>query len=152
VIERVIQMVIANAYPTSADGLAGFAVDAEHYLGRTGTLQDIEIHQAGRPECLLEIRAAVAERTGTLQEVSTALREAWLALAYAEFEAASSVRYSDATVFRFVTAMDRGTGGVLYVTGEIVVDRGPYPRLVDRFEREFGDLQGGLTPRPGREA
>jgi len=150
VIERVIEMIIAKAYPVPADKLSAFSMEAEHYLSRNGTLEAIEIHQTERPECLLEIRAMVAEKTKTLQEISAALREAWSALASAEFESASTVWYSDATILRFVTAMNRGQG-TFYVTGEVVVDRGPYARLVERFEREFGDLHGGLAARPPRE-
>jgi hypothetical protein len=146
-IERVIQMLVADGYPSSGDKLAGLSVDAEHYLSQSGILEEVSVRQTGEPECLLAIQATVTSRAQSLQDVSTTLRRAWAALASSAFEASSCAWYQDATVLRFVTVMK---GGV-FVSGEVVAQGGPYAQLVEKFEHEFGDMHGGLGPRPKRE-
>jgi hypothetical protein len=148
-IERVIQMVSTGSYPSSGEGLARFATDAQHYLSQGGILEDVEVDPTDEPTRLLAIRATVTSRAQTLQDVSRTLRQAWTALAYAEFEASSCEWYEDGTILRFVTAMRQG-GGV-FVSGEVIAQGGPYAQLVERFEHDFGDMHGGLAPMPKRE-
>jgi hypothetical protein len=150
IFEHVIQIVTADRYPISGDELARFSVEVKHYLSRSGILGDVFVQETGRPESLLEIQAIVMDRANTLQEVSGALRQAWLAVAYSDFEAATCLWYANGTILRFVTAMDRERGGV-YVTGEAIASGGPYERLVERFEHDFGDVHGGLGLMPPRE-
>jgi hypothetical protein len=145
-IERVIQLVADNSYPSSGESLITFSTQAQHYLSQSGVLADLEIRQTDDPLCLLAIQAKVTSRAHTLQEVSMTLRQAWSALAYAQLEAASCERYEDGTVLRFVTATKQGGG--LFVSGEVIAQGGAYAGLVGRFEHEFGDMHGGLVPMP----
>jgi hypothetical protein len=146
-IERVIQMVSTGAYPLAGEPLARFSEDAQHYLTQGGILDDLFVETTDEPECLLRIEAAVTVRAQTLHDVSRTLRQAWTALAFTEFEAASCDRYSDATLLRFVTAK-RESGGV-FVTGEVIAKGGAYSDLAERFEHDFGDMRA-LVPMPKR--
>jgi hypothetical protein len=148
-IERVIEAIASDGYPSSGDSLARFATDAEHHLSKSGMLEDVDVDQTGEAKCLLAIRATVTGRARTLQDVSTALRQAWAALGYSDFQAASCTWYSDATVLRFVTGI---ASQRTFVTGEIVARGGPYEKLVETFEHDFGDVHGGLSPMPGKSA
>jgi hypothetical protein len=150
-IDHVIQSLSAAGYPISGDALATFSNAAELHFGKGGVLDHIDVHQTGELERLLEIRATVTKRAHTLQEVSAALRPAWAALAFSEFEASTCTWYQDGTVLRFATAAEQGGRGGMFATGEVIVSGGTYSSLVERFENEFGDMHAGLRPMPPRE-
>ncbi|MGB2718033.1 MAG: hypothetical protein WBC51_27850 [Vicinamibacterales bacterium] len=144
-IEAVIQAVRGQGQPSSGDNLAGFAIDADHYVAEGGALVDVDVRTTDRPECLVEVRATVADHVQSLQDVASALREAWTSLAYSDLQATSCGWYREATVLRFVTAMQRPA---LFVTGRIVARGGPQERLVERFIRDFSALHGQLPHLP----
>jgi hypothetical protein len=146
-IERVIQMVSSGTYPLAGEPLAQFTADAQMYLGQGGILDDLFVETTDEPNCLVRVEAVVTPRAQTLHDVSRTLRQAWTALAFTEFEAASCDRYSDATVLRFVTA--KREGGGVFVSGEVIAKGGEYPKLAERFEHDFGDMRG-LVPMPTR--
>lgn len=144
-IEGVIAAVRANSQPSFGDNLLGFSIDADHYVAESGVLVDVDVRTTRDAECLVDVRATVADHVQSLQEVSSALREAWTPLAYSDLQATSCIWYREATVLRFVTAMhDPG----LFVTGRIIARGGPQPRLVERFLKDFGALHGPLPSLP----
>ena len=145
VFESVISEVVSTASASSGDNLTGFVYDAEHYLSENEVLVDVSVRRTAEPRCLLVIDARVTDKATTLQDVASTLREAWVSLAYAEFEASSCAWYREATLLRFVTVM---SGPRLFVTGRVIASGGPYDRLVERFVREFGELHGPLDSVP----
>jgi hypothetical protein len=147
-IERVIEMVSTGAYPLAGEALATFSADAQHYLTQGGILDDVFVETTDEVGCLLRIEASVTSRAQNLHDVSRTLRQAWMALAFAEFEAASCDRYSDGTVLRFVAA--KREGGGVFVSGEVIAKGGAYAQLAERYEHDFGDMRA-LVPMPTRE-
>jgi hypothetical protein len=140
-IDAVIEHLLAIAAPSSGENMLGFVIDLDHALFERPDLTEPHIRATDDPRCLVVAETAVGDSVQSLQEIAAALRDVWDGIAYKDFEASSCVWYEEATVLRFATCLERGH---LFVTGRIVVSGGPYPMLVESYNRDFGWLRGPL--------
>jgi hypothetical protein len=76
--DAVIQTVLSQGQPSSGDNLLGFSIDADHYVAEGGALVNVDVRRSDRPDCLIDVRATVADHVQTLQDVALALRGAWV--------------------------------------------------------------------------
>jgi hypothetical protein len=140
-IEEVISSVIENMRSSSNDVSEGFFVDVDHFLEQCQALQSVQFEPSSDPRSLVVAIAEVDSSVESIQDLTYALKEVWGAIAYLHFEATSIQWFKEATVLRFVTVISDEN---YYVTGTIRVAGPHYPLLVQRFERDFGDMHGPL--------
>jgi hypothetical protein len=140
-IERVIDEVIRRLPPSDGDNLLGFQIDADHFLGECDALASVEVERSSDIRSLLNASAILADHVSSLHDISQALFAVWQSLYYPHFHASAIHWYREATILRFLTVIsDDG----YFVTGTVTVSGEQYPRLVEKFEREFGGLRGPL--------
>ena len=111
-------------------------MDTNWFLRGCQALDSVELKVSENPKCMIDVTASVCQSVPSLQELSNALREVWNHLLYPDFEASAIFRYREATVLRFVTAIETA----LFVTGQIKVSGVWYPKLADKYERDFHSL------------
>lgn len=145
-IESVISLVQLSSSPSSGDDLKGFVMDVDEAFYSASLFQESDVITSFDHSCLVKVHASIAPTIMSVQQISDALQQIAYRIGYQYLTATAITWYQEATVLRFVTVT---TSNGFYVTGMAVTTGSKYKKLVDRFDREFGNLHGPLKPYPG---
>lgn len=135
-IENIIGNWIRGHSLSSGVNLDGFRADIDAQFWSSGAFASVVLSTASDRRSLVNGLLTINPEVDSLAQISDALGCAWSKTAYMDFQAASIVRYAQATVLRFITCSRSGLG----VTGTLVATGAQYPVLAADFERAFGAL------------
>jgi hypothetical protein len=119
-INREISAVLKRRSVSSSANLAGFVIDARHFLEEAGPFASVEVRKTGDPHCAILITCSVADPSLPLTEIAAALERIWLKeLAYfGGSERHKTEMKQDRIEMTFMSEADPEN---LFVTGRIVV-------------------------------
>lgn len=140
-IEETIQDVAAGTVASSGDNLTGFEIDLDHALFQAGLAEDARIIRSDDDVSMLNVSIALPASFGSIAQVSLALAEVLMVIAYDTFHAAAFAYYRDAAILRFVTAVPSQG---LRVTGTILVHGTSYEKLAEKDRPGVPPMPGGL--------
>jgi hypothetical protein len=145
-IEETIRDWVERNRLSAGDDLLGFVLDSEVYLERQDAFLSAEVKRSEDVLSIVNAAIVLKPSVSSLQDVSRAIKAAWAEVSYHAFQATSLRWYEEATVFRFITGdADAGLG----VTGTFIATGAVYPRLVNRFRADFGELGTRIQSLPG---
>ena len=136
-----IQQIVSELHPSSGDNLTGFIIDTDHFLEESGKFKSVKVSRTKDRLCLVNAHVELSYEIRTIQYLSQLLYDAWNNIRYDHFAASACHWCKEATIFRFVTIISKND---FFVTGKITANGEPYSKLVENFDRDFGELHGPL--------
>lgn len=144
-IESVISLVQQSCLIAAGSNISGFITDVDFAFYQSTMFKEVDITTSSDKNSLIRARALISPAAHSVQQIGDALLSICNYIGFNHFTASSIKWYREATVLRFVTAASE----TLYVTGTVVASGPKYPRLVERYDQDFGNLSGPLKPYPG---
>lgn len=122
--------------PIQGGSLLGFRADLVEFLGRQPEFTNVELSPADQTT-QLSVTISLTTEAESIQQVSFALAEAWVALAYHSIQATSTTWYQEAMEFRFVTLPASGT---YFAAGTLVVGGPRYREIASQYRSRTGEF------------
>jgi hypothetical protein len=133
-IEQTIDIALAEMAISSSENLDGFVIDADSLLGGMDIAGSCKVVTTNDKRNSVKAVVTLNAKAHSVQKVCDEAQNAWLKLAYNDFQAASLVAYEEGVVLRFVTTAKESQ---LCVTGSVLLSSDAYQRIYEEYLAKY---------------